>query len=126
MAYLVWLSSGAFPSLVALAGLSLTASLAGGLTALLDPQGRAVHDRLARTQVRPLEEGQRLLAHQRPKLSPPLLLQRYRLGWILWPVQVYAEEGGLRSIVFSPTGTRRFSAIAASFQGGPIAVITRE
>lgn len=126
LAYLVWLSSGAFPSLVALAGLSLTASLAGGLTALLDPQGRAVHDRLARTQVRPLEEGQRLLAHQRPKLSPPLLLQRYRLGWILWPVQVYAEEGGLRSIVFSPTGTRRFSAIAASFQGGPIAVITRE
>ncbi|MFM7326758.1 MAG: RDD family protein [Nodosilinea sp.] len=91
LAYLVWLSSGAFPSLVALAGLSLTASLAGGLTALLDPQGRAIHDRLARTRVRPLEEGQYLLAHQRPRFSRPLLFQRYRLGQLLRPVQVYAE-----------------------------------
>ena len=113
LAYLVWLSSGAFPSLVALAGLSLTASLAGGLTALLDPQGRAIHDRLARTQVRSLEEGQFLLAHQRPKFSRSRLFQRYRLGRLLWPVQAYAEEGGLRSLVFSPAGTRRFPRIAA-------------
>jgi len=113
LAYLVWLSSGAFPSLVALAGLSLTASLAEGLTALLDPQGRAIHDRLARTQVRPLEEGQFLLAHQRPRFSRSLLFKWHRLGRLLRPEQVYAEQGGLRSMVFSPTGTRRFSAIAA-------------
>ncbi|MEB3252633.1 MAG: pentapeptide repeat-containing protein [Cyanobacteriota bacterium] len=113
MAYLVWLSSGAFPSLVALAGLSLTASLAGGLTALLDPQGRAVHDRLARTQVQPLEEGQFLLAHQRPKSSRPGLFLLHRFGRLLLPVQVCAEDGGLRSLVFSPTGTRRSSGMIA-------------
>lgn len=110
LAYLVWLGSGAFPSLVALAGLSLTASLAGGLTALLDPQRRAIHDRLVRTQVRPLEEGQCLLAHQRPKFSPrPPLVKPNRFARLLLPVQVCAEDSDLRSLVFRPTRTRRFS-----------------
>ena len=114
LAYLVWLSSGAFPSLVALVGLSLTASLAGGLTAILDPRGRAFHDHLARTQVRHLEEGQFLLAHQRPNYSPRSpLVKPNRFARLLLPVQVCAEDSDLRSLVFRPTRTRRFARTAA-------------
>jgi hypothetical protein len=51
IAYLLWLYSGAFPSLGTLAGFSCLIILSEGMSARFDRQRRCLHDRLAGTRL---------------------------------------------------------------------------
>ena len=62
IAYLLWLYSGAFPSLGTLAGFSCLIILSEGMSARFDRQRRCLHDRLAGTYV--LDANRRLIGEE--------------------------------------------------------------
>jgi len=100
-AYLLWLYSGAFPSLGILAGVSCSMVLAEGMSARFHPQRRCLHDRLAGTYVldanRPISGG----LHQGLKSS-----SGRNARWNYQQTEV-DEEAALTGIVLTPKLNQR-------------------
>jgi uncharacterized protein YjbI with pentapeptide repeats len=110
IAYILWLGSGAFPALPALAGLALTSGLLLGATGLSNRSGRACHDYLAGTHVLLLWGGQLPSKHEPEATSATghTVQSLTTLAAGRLPFQqtqlftVTDEDGGLRALVLSP------------------------
>ncbi|NET31195.1 MAG: hypothetical protein F6K19_04245 [Cyanothece sp. SIO1E1] len=101
-AYLIWQYSGAFPGVGILAGLTGICLLGAGLSAQLNRQRRALHDRLAGTYV--LTAAQSLQAHPEwfqsvlPRRRGSPLGRQTSTDWV-------DEDGAITAIVLSPDPT---------------------
>lgn len=104
IAYVLWLGSGAFPSLPLLGALTLASCLGEGLTSQSNRSRRAWHDYLAGTRVMRLQGGQVPTKH-RPETPAPgpgdlysaLPLAQQQI------LTVTQETGGLTAIIFAPS-----------------------